>query len=440
MAFEIELPHVGESVTEAVIGKWLKQPGDKVEKYDPLVEVITDKVNMDVPSPAVGILTRIIAEEGDTVPMGAVIAEMDAAEGEVSMPASEPTAAAESPLASRIGALVQGANVGPTGGEFLDTSLAATDQTAPERAETVSAGNSGGSTGRQKGFSPVVTRLAAQHAIDLNTLTGTGLGGRVTKKDVLAAAETGASSAGSGTVPEAALDDQIIEPTPIRKMIADHMVKSMSEIPHAWSAIEVDVTGMVEWRTANKDTFEANNRVRLTYLPITLSVVADALKSNPRINSSWIEGNIILKNAVNVGVAVAAAEGLVVPVVHEAAGSTIVELAGKLYGVVNRARSSSMTLDDVQGGTFTLNNTGALGSVWGGAIINHPQAAILTTEAIVKRPVIVSVDGTDSVEIRSMMNICLSFDHRIVDGAEASAFLQSVKSGLEAISLSSDLR
>lgn len=440
MAFEIELPHVGESVTEAVIGKWLKQPGDKVEKYDPLVEVITDKVNMDVPSPAVGILTRIIAEEGDTVPMGAVIAEMDAAEGEVSTPASEPTSAAESPLASRIGALVQGANVGPTGGEFLDTSLAATDQTAPEHAETVSAGNSGGSTGRQKGFSPVVTRLAAQHAIDLNTLTGTGLGGRVTKKDVLAAAETGASSTGSGTVPEAALDDQIIEPTPIRKMIADHMVKSMSEIPHAWSAIEVDVTGMVEWRTANKDTFEANNRVRLTYLPITLSVVADALKSNPRINSSWIEGNIILKNAVNVGVAVAAAEGLVVPVVHEAAGSTIVELAGKLDGVVNRARSGSMTLDDVQGGTFTLNNTGALGSVWGGAIINHPQAAILTTEAIVKRPVIVSVDGTDSVEIRSMMNICLSFDHRIVDGAEASAFLQSVKSGLEAISLLSDLR
>ncbi len=440
MAFEIELPHVGESVTEAVIGKWLKQPGDKVEKYDPLVEVITDKVNMDVPSPAVGILTRIIAEEGDTVPMGAVIAEMDAAEGEVSTPASEPTAAAESPLASRIGALVQGANVGPTGGEFLDTSLAATDQTALERAETVSAGNSGGSTGSQKGFSPVVTRLATQHAIDLNTLTGTGLGGRVTKKDVLAAAETGASSAGSGTVPEPALDDQIIEPTPIRKMIADHMVKSMSEIPHAWSAIEVDVTGMVEWRTANKDTFEANNRVRLTYLPITLSVVAGALKSNPRINSSWIEGNIILKNAVNVGVAVAAAEGLVVPVVHEAAGSTIVELAGKLDGVVNRARSGSMTLDDVQGGTFTLNNTGALGSVWGGAIINHPQAAILTTEAIVKRPVIMSVDGTDSVEIRSMMNICLSFDHRIVDGAEASAFLQSVKSGLEAISLSSDLR
>jgi 2-oxoisovalerate dehydrogenase E2 component (dihydrolipoyl transacylase) len=440
MAFGIELPHVGESVTEAVIGKWLKQPGDKVEKYDPLVEVITDKVNMDVPSPAVGILTRIIAEEGDTVPMGAVIAEMDVAEGEVSTPASEPTAASESPLASRIGALVQGANVGPTGGEFLDTSLAATDQTALERAETVSAGNSGGSTGRQKGFSPVVTRLAAQHAIDLNTLTGTGFGGRVTKKDVLAAAETGASSAGSGTVPEAALDDQIIEPTPIRKMIADHMVKSMSEIPHAWSAIEVDVTGMVEWRTANKDTFEANNRVRLTYLPITLSVVADALKSNPRINSSWIEGNIILKNAVNVGVAVAAAEGLVVPVVHEAAGSTIVELAGKLDGVVNRARSGSMTLGDVQGGTFTLNNTGALGSVWGGAIINHPQAAILTTEAIVKRPVIESVDGTDSVEIRSMMNICLSFDHRIVDGAEASAFLQSVKSGLEAISLSSDLR
>jgi 2-oxoisovalerate dehydrogenase E2 component (dihydrolipoyl transacylase) len=153
-----------------------------------------------------------------------------------------------------------------------------------------------------------------------------------------------------------------------------------------------------------------------------------------------VDGKIVLKGAINVGVAVAAEDGLVVPVVHAAAGASLVELAGKLSGVVNRARSGSMTLDDVQGGTFTLNNTGTLGSVWGGAIINHPQAAILTTEAIVKRPAVISENGSDSVVVRSMMNICLSFDHRIVDGAEASAFMQSVKTGLEAITLSSDLK
>ena len=445
MVFNIELPHVGESVTEAVIGKWLKAPGDQIEKYDPLVEVVTDKVNMDVPSPASGTLTKIIAIEGETVAMGAVIAEMETVDGEVSVTsdspaASEPAQVSESSLASRIGTLVQGANVGPTGGEFVDTSLTAA-KPADSAAQNTSA-QPATSGSRQKGFSPVVTRLAAQHGIDLYSLVGTGLGGRVTKKDVLTAVENGGTgSTSSPQTTQVALDeDQVIEPSPIRKMIANHMVKSMTEIPHAWSAIEVDVTGMVEWRTANKDNFEREHGTRLTYLPITLSVVAHALRANPRLNSSWSDGNIILKSAINVGVAVAADGGLVVPVVHSAADSSLVDLAGKLGGVVERARSGSMTLDDVQGGTFTLNNTGALGSVWGGAIINHPQAAILTTEAIVKRPVVISASGVDSIAIRSMMNICLSFDHRIVDGAEASVFLQSLKSGLEAITLTSDLK
>jgi 2-oxoisovalerate dehydrogenase E2 component (dihydrolipoyl transacylase) len=445
MAFNIELPHVGESVTEAVIGKWLKSPGDQIEKYDPLVEVVTDKVNMDVPSPASGTLTKIIATEGETVAMGAVIAEMETADGEVadtsdSPAAIEPRQTLKSPLESRIGTLVQGANVGPTGGEFVDTSL-----TAAKSAGSVdqnASGRSAASSGRKMGFSPVVTRLAAQQGIDLNSIVGTGLGGRVTKKDVLTAVGGGgARSISAPQTPQVATnEDQVIEPSPIRKMIADHMVKSVSEIPHAWSAVEVDVTGMVEWRTANKDNFEREHGVRLTYLSLTLLVVANALKGNPRLNSSWSDGNIVLKSAINVGIAVAADVGLVVPVVHGAADSSLADLAGKLGGVVARARSGSMTLDDVQGGTFTLNNTGALGSVWGGAIINHPQAAILTTEAIVKRPIVISDNGVYSVAIRSMMNICLSFDHRIVDGAEASVFLQSVKSGLEAITLTSDLK
>jgi 2-oxoisovalerate dehydrogenase E2 component (dihydrolipoyl transacylase) len=442
MAFNIELPHVGESVTEAVIGKWLKTPGDTIEKYDPLVEVITDKVAMDVPSPATGTLTKILAEEGETVLMGAVIAEMDTAEEMVPSPTSA-HAAISSTSASRIGTLVQGANVGPTGGAFLDTSLSTPEAT--DATTDVGDGNSSGSRTtaiRQKGLSPVVTRLAAEHGVDLNSLVGTGLGGRVSKKDVLTAVENRRGSALAASKRGATIEseDRIIELTPIRRMIADHMVKAVSEIPHAWSAIEVDVTGMVDWRTTNKERFESENGVRLTYLPIALSVVADALRTNPRLNSSWIDGKIVVKKAVNVGVAVAAADGLVVPVVHNADEGTVTELAGKLDGVVKRARSGMMTIEDVRGGTFTLNNTGALGSVWGNAIINHPQAAILTTEAIVKRPVVVSNNGNDEIVVRSMMNICLSFDHRIIDGDEASEFLQAVKTGIEAIHLESNIK
>jgi 2-oxoisovalerate dehydrogenase E2 component (dihydrolipoyl transacylase) len=437
MAFNIELPHVGESVTEAVIGKWLKSPGDQVEKYDPLVEVITDKVNMDVPSPESGILTKIFAVEGETVLMGAVIAEMDTGKVEADSSSNQTAPAAqlsaETPPPNRIGTLVQGANVGPTGGEFTDTSLSAE---TPSNTSSAS-GSSTPSTTRQKGFSPVVTRLAAQHGVDLATLVGTGLGGRVTKKDVLAAVDQGSNSASPTTV---SLDgDEIIEPSAIRRMIADHMVKSMSEIPHAWSALEVDVTGMVEWRTQNKAKFQSEHGIHLTYLPIALAVVASALKANPRLNSRWSDGKIIIKKSVNIGVAVAAEEGLVVPVVHDANEANVVGLAQQLDAIVSRARSGNMTISDAQGGTFTLNNTGSLGSVWGGAIINHPQAAILTTEAIVKRPVVISNNGEDVVAVRSMMNICLSFDHRIVDGAEASEFLQAVKNGLEAVNLESEL-
>lgn len=442
MAFNIVLPHVGESVTEAVIGKWLKAPGDTIEKYDPLVEVITDKVAMDVPSPETGTLTKIIADEGETVLMGAVIAEMDTAEEIVAAPVIE-TGTGNSPSASRIGTLVQGANVGPTGGAFLDTSLSTTGPTsaAADAGDGISLDSSKSSI-RQKGFSPVVMRLAVEHNVDVNSLIGTGLGGRVSKKDVLAAVENGKGSSSTTYQQDAVVDsaDEIIEPTPIRHMIAEHMVKSVSEIPHAWSAIEVDVTGMVEWRSANKERFESENDVPLTYLPIALYVVAGVLRANPRLNSSWIDGKIVLKKAINIGVAVAAGSGLMVPVIHKATESTVTELAGKLDRVVKRARSGKMTINDVRGGTFTLNNTGALGSVWGGAIINHPQAAILTTEAIVKRPIVISSNDDDEIAVRSMMNICLSFDHRIIDGAEASAFLQAVKSGIEAINLESDLK
>jgi 2-oxoisovalerate dehydrogenase E2 component (dihydrolipoyl transacylase) len=389
---------------------------------------------MDVPSPASGTITKIFVAEGDTVLMGSVIAEMELV-SEQSEDVSESTDQGapwerQSPPASRIGTLVQGANVGPTGGEFLDASLTSSEPklTSARRAKTPI------STPREKEFSPLVVRLAAQHDIDLNTLVGTGLEGRVTKKDVLNAVKPVAEDA-DGNI---SVDDDVVDPTPIRRMIAERMTKSTSEIPHAWSAIEVDVSGLVQWREEKKLRFEEVNGFRLTYLPITLSTVARALRSHPRINSSWVDGKIVLKRAINVGVAVASADGLLVPVIHDAADASVFEVARKLNGLLDQVRRGKMTLENAEGGTFTLNNTGTLGSIWGGAIINYPQAAILTTETITKRPIVVVDGGTDSIVVRSMMNICLSFDHRIIDGAEASEFMQSVKTGLESIDGSFD--
>lgn len=230
-----------------------------------------------------------------------------------------------------------------------------------------------------------------------------------------------------------ASEDRLIEPSPVRKLIAAHMARSISEIPHAWSAVEVDATGMVACRAAHRERFQAESGVDLTYPAFTLHAVAQALRANPLLNSSWEGGRVRLKGRVNVGIAVAGRDGLVVPVIHDADRGTVAGLARLLAPVIARAREGKLTLEDVQGGTFTLNNTGTLGSVLGAAIINHPQAAVLTTEAIVKRPAVVSGSRGDTVAVRSMMNICLSFDHRVMDGVEAAAFMQDVRRRLEAI-------
>ena len=437
----IELPHVGESVTEAVIGKWLKQPGDAVEKFDALVEVVTDKVSMEFPAPHTGTLKSIVAAEGDTVPMGAVIAEMevDSATAEAAAAASE--GQAEAPAPNRVGTLIRGANVGPTGGTFKDTALEEqlanrTPQASPEPDSTPETAQAVGRT-----YSPVVSRLAAANGIDLATVAGSGRGGRVTKQDLQAAIAAGPSTTPTdpATLDGPVGEDRVIQPSPIRRMIADHMVRSVSEIPHAWSTVEVDMTGLVACRTAQRQLFRERHGVDLTFLAFTAHAVARALRDNPLVNSSWEDGNIRLKVRVNLGLAVAAPDGLVVPVIHDADQEGIPGLAQRIAPLVERARSGSLTLPDVQGGTFTLNNTGTLGSVLGGAIINHPQAAIVTTEAIVKRPVVISGPGGDAISIRSMMNICLSFDHRIIDGAEASAFMQSFKRELEAWTVDSEL-
>jgi 2-oxoisovalerate dehydrogenase E2 component (dihydrolipoyl transacylase) len=498
MAYRVRLPQVGESVTEAVIGKWLKKPGDHVEKFDPIVEVVTDKVSMEFPAPEAGTLTRIVYDEGATVPMGTVIAEMDLddpdavvedereAEGAGgSGPAAE---AGEAEEVGRVGRMVTGANVGPTGGVFADASASRPRRAAgqPETGAAAARRDAGPGAGPARPdvgdlstrLSPVVVRLAAQHRVDLSGLTGTGVGGRITKQDVMAAVEarSAASQAALGAptrgaspaavspetpptpaapatpatpaapaegstarAPAAAPADQLIEPSPVRKIIASRMVRSVTEIPHAWTAIEVDVGGMMACRDSKRAEFQTRLGVDLSYVAFSVYAIASALRANPIVNSSWEDGRIRVKGRVNIGVAVAAPHGLVVPVVHDADRLSIAAISRVLVPLVERARTDRLAQQDVRDGTFTLNNTGALGSVWGRAIINHPQAAILNTEAIVKRPVVLSGPGGDAIAIRPIMNLSLSFDHRVLDGAEASKFIQDVKRRIEAFGPETDL-
>ena len=413
---KIELPHVGESVTEGIIGQWLKEIGERVEKYDPLVEIVTDKVNMELPSPASGVLTAILAEEGETVPMGGVIAEMRV-DGEEGSPDVEQrtSAAAEAIIpdaVDRTGTLIKdAAPVGPTGS---GRTAAAAQAPAPE--------------GAARRYSPAVQQLAKERRVDLARVRGTGIGGRVTRRDVQAFIDSKTDAP-----PEVAGDrprEERIPLTPVRRIIADNMVRSAAQIPHAWSMVEADVTGLVLLREMAKADFRSREGVNLTYLPFAVKAAAESLKENPLLSSSWGGDAIVVRRAINIGVAVAGAEGLVVPVVRDADSLGVSELARAIDGLVHKARSGQLALEDVQGGTFTLNNTGALGSVAGYPLIVPGQAAIMTTEAVVKRPV-VTAEG--EIAARSMMNLCLSFDHRIVDGAEAGAFLASVKVRLEAI-------
>ena len=428
MPLIIDLPHVGESVVEGIIGKWLKQPGEAVRKYDPLVEVVTDKVTMEVPSPVSGVIARLLVEEGETVPMGAPIMEIDTDETpEPGPPAPVEAAAAEPtrPAASTTGHLVKDVKlVGPTGGGMVDNAAGLPTDGADD------------ADGGRRRYSPAVRRLAQEHNVDLNRVPGTGMGGRVTREDVERFIESGESASATPSVKVssavsdgASQEDTELPLSPVRRLIAQHMVRSATEIPHAWTMVEVDVTGLVRYRESVRETFEAREGVALTYLPFFIHAVARALKENPKLNSSWAGDKIVLKNRINVGVAVAAPEGLIVPVIHDADAMSITALARTSRDLTVKAREGRLALGDVQDGSFTLNNTGALGSIASQPIINHPQAAIMTTEAVQKRAVVLG----EGIAVRSMMNVCLSFDHRIIDGAESGSFLQDVKRRLEAI-------
>lgn len=459
----IELPQVGESVTEGTVTQWLKQVGDRVEKYDVIAEVLTDKVSMELPAPATGVLTEILVEEGQTVPMGAPIAairtesepETDSHPGDP-QPAAGPAQPPQSSSIDRTGVLLKDvAPVGPTGSGAIESAAASQASEPPPSVAKPD--------GKRRRYSPAVTRLAEQHGVDLTLVSGSGINGRITRKDVLAFIETAAqtqtapiaaapaisaavdtptatpaaadtpavspAAAQTQSAPSGSADEERVPLSAVRRMIAANMVRSASEIPAAWSITEVDVSGLVRRREAVKDAFRQREGVNITYLAFVVKAVAQSLKENPLLNSSWDGDAILLKKRVNIGIAVAAPDGLVVPVIRDADTLSVAGITKRIADLTQRARQGRLSVEDVQFGTFTLNNTGALGSVASQPIINHPQAAILTTEAIVKRPVVVG----DAIAIRSMMNICLTFDHRIMDGAEASAFTNAVKRRLEAI-------
>ena len=398
----IKMPQLGESVTEGTVDKWLKREGDFVKRDEPLVEVVTDKVNAEIPSPFEGKLVKIAVSEGETVRVGAVIAQIETAAAAAAPPSAPPKAQAE-PAASR----------------------------APEPvAESVN----GGERAR---LSPAVRKLAAEHGIDPTSLRGSGLGGRVTRDDVLAAVGSGQTAAASPSAPAKPAApapvhvdgkrEELVKLSVMRKSIAEHMVRSLATSPHAWTLQEVDVTNLVRYREAEKDSFKARHGVPLTYLPFVAQILCDTLHEFPWLNSSWSDDGVILKRYVNLGIAVSIPDGLIVPVVKDADKLGFTDLVRALNDLAERARNKQLKPEDVQSGTFTLNNTGATGSIASQPIINQPQAAILTTESIVKRAVVID----DAIAMRHMMNMCLSFDHRIIDGMMAGQFLGAIKKRLD---------
>ena len=407
---QIKMPQLGESVTEGTVDKWLKQEGDFVKRDEPLVEVITDKVNAEIPSPFEGKLVKIAATEGEVVRVGAVIAQIEVEGAGTPIATAAPAKAAEpapAPAPSRV------------------TTPAAPPASAPAPAPAAAGDD-------HPRLSPAVRKLAAEHGIDPTSLRGSGMGGRVTREDVLDAVGSAAPPAATRPQPTApprvdGAREELVKLSVMRKSIAEHMVRSLATSPHAWTLQEIDVTNLVRYREAEKDGFRARHGVALTYVPFVVQVLVRGLKQFPWLNSTWTDEGVILKRYINLGIAVSIPDGLIVPVLKDADQLGFTDLVGRLSDLIERARNKQLKPEDVQSGTFTLNNTGATGSIASQPIINQPQAAILTTEAIVRRPVVIG----DGIAVRHMMNMCLSFDHRIIDGMMAGQFLTFMKQGLE---------
>jgi 2-oxoglutarate dehydrogenase dihydrolipoamide succinyltransferase (E2 component) len=451
MPTTIVMPQLGESVAEGVIGKWLKNEGDRIERDEPIVEVITDKVNAEIPSPVTGVLQKITQPEGATVAVGQEIAIIGD-EGSVG----------EAPADA--GATGEPTQEMPGGDNGLGSAGTAVATAAPPEAQPATAAGflpdaqvhsgNGAARGDRVRSSPLVRRLAEQSGIDLAAVPGTGIGGRVSKQDILSFIERREVVAAPAPTPpvaqpavataapprstpaplparEPSANEEIVPLTPVRKIIAERMTLSKTTIPHATTIVEVDMTNVFRYREAKKDEFRRQEGVALSYVAFVIKATVEALKQYPDLNAEWGGDHILRKRDININIAVDAPEGLTTPVIHHADERSLAGLSKAINDLALRARNKKLKIEDMQGGTFTVNNTGALGSVWSISIINYPQGGMLAAAAIVKRPVVVEQDGQDLIAIRHMMNVSFSFDHRLVDGGYAAGFLTAVKTKLE---------
>jgi 2-oxoglutarate dehydrogenase complex dihydrolipoamide succinyltransferase (E2) component len=439
MPTSVKMPRLGETVAEGTIGSWLKNEGDYVEVDESLAEIETDKINAELPSPVAGRLAKILVQPGATVTVGTDIALI-----EESADVSADTVAASSAPGPDAAPVKNGAQAAtPLLNEQDEHKVATKPSPATNRH-----GAQKEEEERQR-ISPLARRLAREHGLDLNEITGTGTGGRVRKEDIMAYLEQRPSVATApvqappapasvATQPVAVApapaytageDEEVVTPSRMRLSIAEHMVRSKRTSPHATTVVEVDMTNIARWLQQHKDEFKRREGYGISFVPFVMKAVCEGIRQVPLINSTWTEDNkIIVKRRINLGVAVATDVGLVVPTIHDADQYTLAGLAKQVNAIAQRARANKLTIQDMQGSTFVVNNPGVFGTIISVPIINQPHAGILSMDAVVKRPV---VTEDDAIAIRSMMYLCLSFDHRILDGAGAAGFLQAVRAKLQ---------
>jgi pyruvate/2-oxoglutarate dehydrogenase complex dihydrolipoamide acyltransferase (E2) component len=425
------MPQLGESVSEGTVGRWLKQEGETIKRDEPLVEIITDKVTAEYPSPVTGRVVKILVKEDETVAVGAEIAEIEEAGSAASGGASAASASAPT---SAPGSASNGGGASAS----LPSGFSNGTGAAAPRASSA--------TATLERVSPLARRMAQEHQIDLSAVQGTGENGRIRKEDIVAhltqqsqpQAATAPAPAPSAqptvaptapATPVAAMaGDQLINPSPARRMIAEHMVRSKHTSPHATTVFEVDMTNLARWLATNKDAFRQREGYGISFQTFAIKAAVEALREHPYVNSSWTEDNkILLRRQINIGISIALENNLIVPVIRNADTLSLAGIARAMSELVARARTNRLKPDDLQGATFTVNNPGVFGTLMSMAIINQPNAAILTMDAVVRRPVVID----DAIAIRDMMYMSISFDHRIIDGLSAAQFMGAVKRRLE---------
>ncbi|MDF9277222.1 2-oxoglutarate dehydrogenase, E2 component, dihydrolipoamide succinyltransferase [Arthrobacter sp. EH-1B-1] len=454
---EVTLPALGESVTEGTVTRWLKAVGDDVEVDEPLLEVSTDKVDTEIPSPVAGTLQEIRVNEDETAEVGsvlAVIGSAGAAPAQAEPKSAEPVAAAPSAEREEPTAEPEAARPDP---EPQPEPSGSTEPTEAKEAPAPAKSPSDEATGSDSVYvTPLVRKLANQHGVDLSSIKGTGVGGRIRKQDVLEAAESSKASQqdapsaapsapapAPAAAPAASKLRGTVEKAPrIRQTIARRMRESLEVSAQLTQVIEVDMTRVARLRAKAKETFQAQNSAKLTFLPFIAKAVTEALKQHAKLNASFDEEakEVTYHDAEHLAIAVDTEKGLLVPVINDAGNLNLAGLAKKIADVGARTRSGKIGPDELSGGTFTITNIGSVGALFDTPIINQPQVGILGTGAIVKRPVVVTdADGDDTIAIRSMMYLSLTYDHRLVDGADAGRFLQALKSRLEEGAFEADL-